>query len=97
MNLKYIYEWFKANKLSLNIFKTKYYFFHPKEKSDTLLLRLPKVIIDNTIIKRTQVTKFLGVLIDEYLTWKDHINTINNKIAKNIGILYKARPLLNSK
>ena len=32
--LNYINEWFKANKLSLNISKTKYTFFHPRRKND---------------------------------------------------------------
>ena len=40
---------------------------------------------------------FLGVLLDENLTWKRHIETIKNKISKNIGIMYKARNILNKK
>ena len=39
--------------------------------------------------------KFLGIIIDENLTWTNHISTIENKISKNIGILYKAKFLLN--
>jgi len=39
--------------------------------------------------------KFLGVLLDENVTWNNHINFIENKISKNIGILYKAKPYLN--
>ena len=38
---------------------------------------------------------FLGVLLDENLSWKSHTQTIENKIAKNIAILYKAKPFLN--
>ena len=34
-------------------------------------------------------TKFLGVIINENLTWTDHINVINNKCNKSIGILRK--------
>ena len=48
-------------------------------------------------IKREKSIKFLGVLIDENITWKDHIQTIENKISKNIGILFKAKCLLNRK
>ena len=46
-------------------------------------------------IKRTDCIKFLGVLLDENLTWKDHIHLIENKIAKNVGLLYKARYTIN--
>ena len=47
-------------------------------------------------IKITQVVsvKFLGVMVDEHLNWKNHINTMEKKIAKNIGILSKVAYLL---
>ena len=35
-------------------------------------------------------------MIDECITWKDHIRTVENKIAKNIGLLYRAKQLLNT-
>ena len=41
--------------------------------------------------------KFLGVLLDEKLLWKDHIKYIENEISKNMGILYKARDYLSQK
>ena len=37
----------------------------------------------------------MGVIIDESLNWNKHIKTIENKIAKNIGILYQAKPFLD--
>ena len=38
----------------------------------------------------------MGVLIDEHLTWKKHITVIENKVSKNLGILYGARRVLDS-
>ena len=38
--------------------------------------------------------KFPGVLLDEHLSWKEHIRYTENKIAKNIGLLYRAKPFL---
>ena len=35
-------------------------------------------------------------MIDECITWKDHIRTVENKIAKNIGLLYRTKQLLNT-
>ena len=55
-------------------------------------LRLTKFIINNYEIQREESIKFLGVLLDQHLTWKEHIKLTENKIAKNIGILYKAKP-----
>ena len=40
-------------------------------------------------------TDSLGVLLDENLTWKDHINTTENKISKNIGLILRAKIVLN--
>ena len=87
--------WFKANKLSLNVDKTKYTFFHKLNQRDKIPLKLPNLDLNNSIIKRENAIKFLGIIIDENLTWTNHISTIENKISKNIGILYKAKFLLN--
>ena len=88
-----INTWFQANKLSLNANKTKYVFFHkPKKK---VPFNLPTLKINSTEIKREQSLKFLGVIIDESLTWKEHIDILESKISKNIGVLYKASKLLN--
>ena len=68
--------------------KTKYSFFHMSSKKDDIPLRLPKLIISNYEIQREESIKFLGVLLDQHLTWKEHIKLTENKIAKNIGMLY---------
>ena len=57
-------------------------------KKDDIPLRLPKLIISNYEIQREESIKFLGVLLDQHLTWKEHIKLTENKIAKNIGMLY---------
>ena len=56
---------------------------------------LPILKINETEIQREQAPKFLGVIIDENLTWKNHIDLIENKISKNIGVLFKASKVLN--
>ena len=45
--------------------------------------------------KEKESIKFLGVLLEQHLTWKEHIKLTENKIDKNIGISYKARPYLD--
>ena len=92
-----IKDWFTANKLSLNVEKTKYSFFHKPSKKDDIPFRLPKLIINNYQIQGEESVKFLGVLLDQHLTWKEHIKRTENKIAKNIGILYKARLYLDKR
>ena len=46
-------------------------------------------------VERASSIKFLGVRINENLTWRDHIHTIENKIAKNIGLLYQGKHYLD--
>jgi hypothetical protein len=92
--LKSITTWFEANKLSLNEKKTKYSIFHTVSKKKNITNNLPILELNNVEIKRDIVTKFLGILIDENLSWKPQIDHIKNKISKSIGILYNAAYLL---
>ena len=50
--------------------------------------------MDNIVIERENVTNFLGVLIDENLSWKQHINDVSTEISKSICILYKSRGIV---
>ena len=85
--LNKITVWFKSNKLSLNVNETKWTLFHSSSKKRFLPKTFPNLVINNIIIEWKTVTKFLGVLIDENLSWKNHIEFIKNKISKSIGIL----------
>ena len=92
-----ISHWFNSNKLSLNADKTKFASFHKVRQRDNIPIVLPTLKINNTLIKRVDHIKFLRVLIDENLTSKNHINLIENKISKSLGILHQAKYLLNQK
>ena len=78
--------------ISLNVKKDKYLFFHKPSKKDDIPLVISKLNINNSEIAQTESIKFLGVLLDENQSWKTHIKHIENKISKNIGILFKAWP-----
>ena len=82
--------WFKANKLSLNLTKTTYSLFHPASKKRFLREPLSFLKMDNILIERENATKFLGVLVDENLSWKQQINDVSTKKSKSIVILYKS-------
>ena len=64
---------------------------------DSLPLQLPTFTFNNIKIKKGNSVKFLGVIVDENLTWKNHIEIVENKISKNIGVLYRASHLLDFK
>ena len=94
--LEKISLWFIANRLSLNVEKTKYTLFHKKSVRDNIPLKLPDLKIANNSIERTTSIKFLGIMIDENITWEDHIHTIEKKLAKNLGLLYQAKHILDN-
>ena len=73
-------DWLMANKLSLNVGKTKHSLFNKPIRIDDLPPKLPKLIINNQEIKRKSNTKFRGVLLNENLSWKEHLRYTENKI-----------------
>ena len=83
-----------ANKLSLNIKKTNYIIFHPYQKRINFNIRIKaydsrtKTLFD---LKHKDNVKYLGVIIDQHLSWKHHINYIALKISRNIGIISRLR------
>jgi hypothetical protein len=86
--LDYLTEWFRANRLSLNSSKTHFIVFgnkHVPGDDDY------QITLDGTILKRVQSTKFLGVFIDEKLTWNQHINNICAKASRGVGIISRMR------
>ena len=86
LELSHLCQWFKSNRLSVNVDKTKFMFFtlHSHLRYQTL-----SIIMDNVPIQRTASTKFLGVHFDELLSWDAHITYIASKISKSIGIIKK--------
>lgn len=83
-----ISKWFKLNKLSLNIKKTNFILFHTNSKK---ISYVPKISIDNVPVLQAKETKFLGVIINESLGWTNHINTVKQKVTKNLGIIRRIR------
>ena len=74
--LRKVPTWFKADKLSLNISKTKYSLFHYTRKRKDIPNVLSLLHIDNVPIKREFVIKFLGVYLDENNSCKHWNNVI---------------------
>ena len=81
--------WLLANKLFLNLDKTKYMIIRNQGIVTDLDLH-----ISNATIQRTNVHKFLGVEIDDCLTFTSHINKLKSKISRNVGIMRKIRDLI---
>ena len=91
--LSKISQWFKCNKLSLNINKTNFIHFNKTTSHrNNIVLK-----IDGLPLTEKQSTKFLGVVLDSNLTWNEHIHNIHTSISRNIGVLYKLREYISEK
>ena len=77
-DLTKITEWLTANNLTLNKSKTEFVLIGSRLGLNTFN-RFPSFTIDSNSIKQSEVTKFLGVYIDQNLTWNVQIEHISKK------------------
>ena len=103
-----IVEWLRVNKLSLNLKKTHFIIFRRNRSKTTNensnnnnnnnlpnKEKINNLVIDNVIIERKTKTKFLGVILDELLSFEHHTKHVKSKVARGVGILYKGRKSLD--
>ena len=88
--LKLLYDWVLANRLSLNMDKTVFMIFSHLPSYNLN----PPVVIGTSYIKQVYHTKYLGVTIDYQLKWNEHINLLSRKLSKICAILYRIRQKL---
>ena len=77
-----------CNELALYIDKTNFVLFHSPRKPLPDLINLK---FGKKGIKRVKYVKFLGVLVDEHLSWNYHINELCKKLSRTTGIFYQIR------
>ena len=82
-------KWLSANRLSLNVNKTKVMFLHLVRKT----VAYPKLYIDSKEIHVERVDSFifLGLQINHNLIWNNHIRSISFKVSKVAGILHELK------
>ena len=89
--LRLVKKWLDSNKLPLNIDKRNYIIFH---SSSINVSSGSDIKIGNKHIKRVKFIKFLGLLLDEHLSWKYHLSELSKKLARTCGMFFKIRNLL---
>ena len=88
-------EWLKANRLTLNTKKTKYVVFGTKHKLDYVADDL-NIKIGNDKIEKVPHMKYLGVILDDHLTFDEHISQVHTRSSQNLGILRRSREYLDT-
>lgn len=89
-DLKNLSDWLKINKLKLNVKKTKYIIINPKNNQNSVEIRM-----DNSVLDSVKNIKYLGIVIDNKLNFKDNSDFICKKVAKKIGFLSRIQNKLN--
>ena len=82
-------EWLAANKLSLNVKKTKCMVFHTPQRKVTY----PEIKINNILIERVSDFNFLCITFNSNLKWHTHINCITKKITGIVGLIWRLKDL----
>ena len=89
-DLASVSDFFKANKLKLNVEKTKMVCFRKKGKNIT---EVP-IMLDGARLSYNDSATFLGITLDCNLNWEQHCTAVANKTARNSGILNRLKSYL---
>ena len=80
-------HWLRANKLSLNYSKTNFMLLTSRKHNPASF----KLIINNHNISPEDNLKYLGVLLDNKLSWKRHVQKVKTQLSRACGILSKLK------
>ncbi len=89
-------DWMKANKLSLNASKTEYMVIGSHKRLHQTQSDPPITLGDNQI-KRVKVTKSLGLMTDETLTWDEQVTLITKEVNKGLNVMRRLRDFFDIK
>lgn len=91
-DLKALTEWFEANYLKLNLAKTKTLLIDNHQNDETK--HFIGINFDGDLIKRERTLKYLGLTIDDKVTWNDHIDILKRKLTAICFAIYRIRKLV---
>jgi hypothetical protein len=80
-------QWFADNILALNVKKLNYMIIAKRNTNRLLYASLP---FNGGVINRVQTVKYLGVMLDDNLSWDCHTAYIADKCSKGLGLLKRA-------
>ena len=84
--IRNLYVWCVQNKLTINSEKTCFMIFHVKNTRiplNIVVLEIPDIDVN---MQRSRSCKYLGVIVDECLSWQDHVSHVTNSLLKYFGI-----------
>ena len=92
LDLRYVCNWLKANKISLNAGKTEMLIFRdPRRKINFDL----KIKIDGKKVVPSKYVKYLGIYLDNHLSWHQQEQDMRSRLSRAAGMLCKIRYYVN--
>ena len=93
--LQSVDNWLRRNKLSLNFNKTNYMITnkHPAKTVDIDF----NLTINGVSLERVHSVKYLGVVVDDKLTWTEHLKQLSLQLARYSGIFYRLHNVITQK
>jgi hypothetical protein len=88
-----LYKWYLLNKLALSIDKSNFLLFHGKRKNPAI--NFQSLNIQGESINRCPSVKYIGLRLDETLSWRPHVDDLCKSLSKLFGIFYNIRHFLN--
>ena len=86
--IRQINKWFQDNLITLNLNKTYFLQFINKSIDNSDI----QIKIENKLITTVKATKFLGLITDNKLSWKGHINYIIPKLSSACYVMRTVKP-----
>ena len=93
-DLQRVEQWMENNRRIVNLTKTKCMLFGTKQKLANFSF---KIQLHGSAIDRVRNFFYLGVILDEYLSWKEHVSKVCTKVNKRLGLLGRIRSYLTLK
>ena len=87
-DLKLLFNWLCSNRLSLNVAKTEFIIFKPPRQQ--LRTRITLRLNGKVLFESSKII-YLGLILDDKLTWKHHINELSKKMNRSIGVMYRLK------
>ena len=81
-----LHVWFAVNRLSINVTKTNCMMFGNRKLNTSIFIKINIQALD-----RVEVTKCLGILIDDKLMWKNHVSLVKSNLSRCCAMMYRAQ------
>ena len=93
--LQLVDQWLIANRLSVNVSKTKYVLFRTAQSK--LTTKKQDLVLRQNKIEQVESIKFLGVYLQKHLTWSRYINYLIFELRSILGTVIKVKSLLSKR